>query len=146
MLCQCNQKLDATAVRFFEQAFADQPGLADDLGTGCRYDAACTAARAGCGQGKDAANLKPDEYDRLRGQALTWLRADLTARQKTLAKDPDKEGPEVRQKMRQWQQDPDFAGVRGDAALAKLPEAERQEWQKLWQEVEALERRAAESK
>jgi hypothetical protein len=33
--------------------------------------------------------------------------------------------------------------VRGPEALACLPEAERKEWQKLWQEVEALKRQAA---
>jgi hypothetical protein len=62
------------------------------------------------------------------------------------AKEPAQEGPAVRQTMQHWQQDTDFNGVRGDAALAKLPEAERQEWQKLWRDVEALERRAADSK
>jgi hypothetical protein len=45
--------------------------------------------------------------------------------------------------MRAWQRDEDLAGVRGDT-LAKLPEAERREWQKLWQEVEELRKRAAE--
>ena len=40
--------------------------------------------------------------------------------------------------MQHWQQDTDFAGVRGPEALAKLPEAERQEWQKLWAEVAEL--------
>jgi hypothetical protein len=39
--------------------------------------------------------------------------------------------------MQHWQQDEDFAGIRG-AALGQLPEAEREEWQTLWQEVEAL--------
>jgi hypothetical protein len=47
--------------------------------------------------------------------------------------------------MQRRQHDPDFAGVRGDA-LAELPEAERQEWQKLWDDVEALRKRAAEKK
>jgi hypothetical protein len=42
-----------------------------------------------------------------------------------------------------WLQDGDFAGVRGDKALAKFPEMERKEWQKLWQEVEVLRQRAA---
>jgi hypothetical protein len=37
--------------------------------------------------------------------------------------------------MRHWQNDPDFAGVRGAAALGKLPEAERPSWRKLWAEV-----------
>jgi hypothetical protein len=37
--------------------------------------------------------------------------------------------------MHHWQQDLDFAGVRGPVALAKLPEAEREPWEKLWKEV-----------
>jgi hypothetical protein len=32
--------------------------------------------------------------------------------------------------------------VRGPEALAKLPQAERKGWQKLWEEVEALRQRA----
>jgi hypothetical protein len=36
-------------------------------------------------------------------------------------------------------------GVRGAAALAKLPEAERRQRQQLWKGIEALERRAAAS-
>jgi hypothetical protein len=34
--------------------------------------------------------------------------------------------------MRHWQVDPDFAGVRGPEALARLDEAERQAWQHVW--------------
>jgi hypothetical protein len=44
--------------------------------------------------------------------------------------------------MRHWLRDVDFNGVRGPDALGNLPEAERQRWQQLWQDVEALERRA----
>ena len=46
--------------------------------------------------------------------------------------------------MRHWLRDDDFAGVRGPDALTRLPRAERSEWQKLWEQVEALGRRAAE--
>jgi hypothetical protein len=42
-------------------------------------------------------------------------------------------------------QNPDFAALRGQA-LAKLPEAERQDRQNLWDDVEALRKRAAEEK
>ena len=42
-----------------------------------------------------------------------------------------------------WQQDTDFAGVRGTEALAKLPEAEQADWTKLWQDVAALGKQAA---
>ena len=44
----------------------------------------------------------------------------------------------VRQALRYWQRDPAFAGVREQAALAKLPEAERDAWQRFWADVEAL--------
>jgi hypothetical protein len=44
--------------------------------------------------------------------------------------------------MQHWQGDADLTGVRGPEALSHLPEAERQEWQKLWEDVAALRRRA----
>jgi len=37
--------------------------------------------------------------------------------------------------MRHSLEDTDFAGVHGQQALAKLPEAEREPWQKLWDDV-----------
>jgi hypothetical protein len=39
------------------------------------------------------------------------------------------------------QRDTDFSGVRG-GGLGKLPEAERKEWQMLWDHAEALRKRA----
>jgi hypothetical protein len=39
--------------------------------------------------------------------------------------------------MQHWLQDRDFNGVRGTRALAKLPEAERAGWRKLWADVAA---------
>jgi hypothetical protein len=48
--------------------------------------------------------------------------------------------------MRQWQSDADLAGVRGGAALAKLPEGERKQWVKLWADVAALRERAAKAR
>ena len=38
-----------------------------------------------------------------------------------------------------------MAVVRSDAALAKLPEAERGPWRKLWTDVAALQARAKEA-
>ena len=58
-------------------------------------------------------------------------------------KDPTKAKIGVDYEMLQWQQSPSLACVRGEAARAKLPEAERREWQKLWEDVAELERRAA---
>ena len=143
-LCQqpC-KKLYVAAARFYTDAFAAEPKRADDLRTRVRYNAACAAALAGCGQGNDAAQLDAEERTRLRRQALTWLRADLTTWGQILEKQADQARPTVLKTMQHWQQDSDFAGVRGDA-LAKLPEAERKAWLKLWKEVEMLRERAEE--
>jgi hypothetical protein len=37
-----------------------------------------------------------------------------------------------------WKADSDLAGIRDEAALAKLPEAEREAFRSLWADVEAL--------
>src|SRR5262249_34945560 len=93
-LCQQPYKqLNAAAPRFYLEAFAAEPKLADDLGAGHRYNAACAAALAGCGQGKDADKLDEPERAHLRRQALTWLKAELTAWGTLLGKDPKKVGP-----------------------------------------------------
>jgi serine/threonine protein kinase/Flp pilus assembly protein TadD len=131
----------AAATRFFSEAVAADPKSVSNPADGRRYDAACAAALAGCGRGQDAAQLEPQEYGRFRGQALTWLRAELDAWTTLLVKTPEQARGEVAQKMAHWQKDADFAGVRG-AVLTKLPVAERTEWQKLWQDVEELRKRA----
>ena len=143
-LCQLPFKgLYAASVRFYRQAFAEKPQLADDLPARHRYNAACAAALAGCGRGQDANKLDTNERAGLRKQALDWLRADLKAYRQVMDKSADKAGPEIAQRMQDWLQDTDFTGVRGPAALDRLPEAERGDWQKLWEEVEALRQRAA---
>jgi serine/threonine-protein kinase len=120
-----------------------EPRLANDLAAGWRSNVACAAALAGCGQGADADKLDTQEHARLRQQALDWLRADLKAYRQMLEKSQGQAGPAIAKQMQHWLQDEDFVGVRGAEALARLPKGERQEWEKLWQEVEALRRRAA---
>jgi serine/threonine-protein kinase len=132
------QRRYGAAVRFYRDAFAEQPRLAEDFQRKFRYNAACTAALAGCGQGKDADKLGNEQRANLRQQALDWLRADLAACHKVLEGDRAKAATAVRQQMQHWLQDADFAGVRGPHALAKLPEAERSAWRKVWAEVEEL--------
>ncbi len=134
------QRRFAAAARYFAEALAAGSGPADDLVTEDRYDGACAAVLAGCGQGEDAAQLDHVEQTRLRRQALDWLRADLTAWGKFLEKQPDQARVRVPQELRFWQQDADLSGVRG-AALARLPEAERQAWQQLWNDVEQMLKR-----
>jgi tetratricopeptide (TPR) repeat protein len=141
-LCVRYKKRYAAAARFYADAFAAHPKVAEDLQAGHRYNAACAAALAGCGQGKDATRLEAKEKTQLRGQALTWLRADLALRGKQLTggKPPDRQP--AGQALRHWQKDPDLASVRNPKALAKLPEAERKEWEKLWAEVNAVLKKA----
>jgi tetratricopeptide (TPR) repeat protein len=143
LMCHECKQLHTAAARFYEDAFTEQPRLADDLAANHRYNAACAAATAGCGQGADADKLDSKERARLRQRALDWLRADVKGYGQVMQKSPDKDGPAIAQRMQHWLQDEDFAGVRGDKALAKLSEAERKDWQKLWQEVETLRQRAA---
>jgi tetratricopeptide (TPR) repeat protein len=140
------KKLYVASFHFYVDAFAGNPQFVDDLEHRHRYNAACVAALAGCGQGKDADQIDDNERPRLRRQALDWLRADLAAYRKMLDKEPVKPRSTIIQRIGNWQQEPDFAGVRGTEALAKLPERERAEWTKLWQDVAALGKQAAESK
>jgi hypothetical protein len=141
MLCQDTARFSA-ASRFYRDAFAHDARLADDLKVRHRYNAACAAALAGCRRGKDAENLSDEEQTRLRHQALAWLRADLKFWGQQLDKDFVKARGPVSQTMRHWQSDIDFAGVRGPEAQGRLPEGERQDWQKLWEEIELLRQRA----
>src|SRR5262249_28121405 len=130
-LCQRHRHRYAAATRFYAEAFAEQPALAARLDSH-RYNAACAAALAGCGQGEDAAGQSPAQLLAMRLRALTWLRADLDGWRRLLEKGPDTNCQLIARKMQHWQADLDFAGVRGKEALARLPEAERQAWQKLW--------------
>jgi hypothetical protein len=48
----------------------------------------------------------------------------------------------VQHMLRHWQTDPDLAGLREAATLAKLPEAERKRCRQFWAEVTQLLDRA----
>jgi serine/threonine-protein kinase len=134
-LCQQHRKLYAAAARFFSEAFAAEPKLAGGEPSPHRYNAACAASLAGCGQGSDAASLDDKERSRLRQQARDWLRAELEAWRRWLDKGPDRARAAAVQQLQHWLADPDFAGVRGEEALTRLPEGEWQAWQKLWADV-----------
>ncbi len=141
-LCRI-KALHAASARFYGQAFADQPPLAEDLRTGHRNNAACAAALAGSGAGKD--DPPPDEAGRakLREQALGWLRADLAAWARVLdgGNEPARKQA-VSRTLAHWKEDSDLAGIRDEAALAKLPEGEREAFRSLWRDVEALRKKA----
>jgi Tfp pilus assembly protein PilF len=89
-----------------------------------------TAAHAAVSQ--NAENERLEERAERRRQALGWLRANVD-----LASRLQSEGSVVPWSLKQWQMDPGLASVREPAKLAKLPAAEREEWQKLWADVAA---------
>ena len=135
-----------SAIRFFRNAFAEDPKLAIDINKGHRYNAACSAALAGTGQGKD--NAKPDEKERawLRQQALDWLRADLAAWSIMLDTDQPMIRETILQQLNHWKEDIDLAGIRDQDSLAKLPEAEQEALRKFWADVDQLLKTAKEAK
>jgi Flp pilus assembly protein TadD len=141
-ICQQHARRYAASARFYAEAFDAEPKLAGELDSH-RYNAACSAALAGCGKGEDTANLDVAERARLRRQALDWLRAELTAWRGRLDKEKGKARPAAAQALAHWRQDDDLAGVRGEPALAALPEAERGPWRALWADVAALLGRTA---
>jgi serine/threonine-protein kinase len=140
-LCHSKKGYVAAAAGFYAEAFAREKKLLGDQPSVLRSNAAGAAALAGCGQGKDAKSLDEKERPRLRRQALDWLRADLAAWRGVLEKEPARARLAAVNQLRHWQNDPDFAGVRGLIALAKLPEAERPAWRQLWADVEETLRR-----
>jgi eukaryotic-like serine/threonine-protein kinase len=141
-ICQLpRKKCYAAAVHFYDEAFAIEPERAGNRPSDARYNAACAAVLAGCGQGKDAEKLDAKARVRLRQRALDWLRAELAAWRNSLEQDRSK-AASVRGQLQHWLNDPDFAGVRGPAALGKLPETECAAWTRLWADVQALLERA----
>jgi tetratricopeptide (TPR) repeat protein/tRNA A-37 threonylcarbamoyl transferase component Bud32 len=145
-LCQMHKKHYAAAARFYAEAFEDKPDLAKNLRNALRYNAACAAALAGCGQGKDADKLEEKERARLRQQALDWLKADLALWEKVADNNNPKARDAVQQKMKHWQGDADLVGVREKDALEKLPEAERDDWRKFWDDVASVLKKVEEPK
>jgi serine/threonine protein kinase/Flp pilus assembly protein TadD len=120
------------AARLYAAAFAARPALADDPGGHNRYDAACAAARAAADPGADQARLGEAERAGLRRQGLDWLRADLAFRTR-----PRAGGKPAGEAPTSWRTDAALAGVRDQAALEKLSDDERREWQRLWADVAA---------
>jgi tetratricopeptide (TPR) repeat protein len=131
------------AVRFYDEAFTPlSPRTAPLIGAHS-YNAACAAALAGCGKGKDADQLDDKERAGLRRRALDWLRGNRESAERLLGRKPEM-APNLARALKHWLADPDLAGVRGPESLARFPEAERQAWQKLWKDISDLLKRARE--
>jgi len=135
-LCQTpRHKLYGQSARMYEQAFTVQPGLLDDLQWCNRYNAARASALAGCGKGEDEVKLDDAERARLRQQALTWLKADLSALIKLRSGATPEMRAAVDKRLRLWLIEPDLECVREANALSALPKEEQAEWRRLWEDL-----------
>jgi tetratricopeptide (TPR) repeat protein len=135
--CLTDKNAPAAAARLYADAFAAEPELANDLQAGDRFVAARATARAGCGQGNDAAFMDEPGRSRWRKQALAWLEADFLIWQKMAAGDGDDRAA-VQEALRRWRRDHDLAGLREEMALDRLPDDESSAWRALWANVTAL--------
>jgi tetratricopeptide (TPR) repeat protein/serine/threonine protein kinase len=131
----------AAAARLYADAFSADAKLAENLKAAHRYKAACAAALAAAGKGKDTNQLDEKERAHLRKLALEWLRADLTLSGKRL-EESKADRQATRQIFQHWQSDTDLAGVRDAAALQKLPAEELEAWRQLWADVAQLLKKA----
>jgi serine/threonine-protein kinase len=146
-LCQQPYKrLFVSSARLWENAFASEPGLANDLKAGHRYNAACAAALAAAGQGPQAGKLTDEQRSSWRKQALAWLQADLTLWAKQAETAGAASQVMAQRTLRHWQSDPDLAGVRDPAALARLSAEEREACRALWAQVAKLLDRVGDAK
>jgi tetratricopeptide (TPR) repeat protein len=145
LICS-NQKRFVLSARYWAWALEADPTLGDDRRFQYRFSAACTAVMAAAGKGQDEA--PPDATSRadLRRQALRWLTVDLEIWSQMLASGSPRDRNLVHRAMRQWRKDTDLVSVRDAKGLASLPDAERLNWLALWVEVDALIRKAGETK
>jgi serine/threonine-protein kinase len=132
----------AAAARLYAEALVAGGEDQEKLKAWHRYGAACCAARAGCGQGEDAASLGEKERTRWRTQAREWLRAELVWHAQRLQSGTPADRGEAQQQLQRWLTDAHLVGVRDAEAMAKLPAEERAEWTKLWAEVKALRKKS----
>ena len=122
------------AIDHFQQALRLNPKLAvSQVGLSATIsDATRTVLRAAAGQDSEKGRLDESERTRLRLQALGWLRAYLE-----LAIKLQDSGERAGWSPASWQTDSALASVRDPVELAKLPAAEREQWQLLWADVAA---------
>jgi tetratricopeptide (TPR) repeat protein len=120
------------AIDHLQQAVSIEPKSAwahSSLGVAL-YGAAGAAVQAAAGTGSEKVPLGEAERADKRRQALAWLRASL---EQTIKLRND--GKVEAGSLAAWHTDPALASVRDPAALAMLPDAEREQWQRLWADV-----------
>jgi tetratricopeptide (TPR) repeat protein len=121
--CAAFEKRFALATRFIEQGIKDDPHLLDDWMKVAHL--AGWAVQASAGHGSDTSTVPLVFRERYRQQALNWIRESIRRTQEGAGAGMGFYFSTIR----------DFAPVRDKEELAKLPVAERAEWEKLWTEI-----------
>jgi WD40 repeat protein/serine/threonine protein kinase len=134
-----DHKQFARAARLWAEALAGEGKLGDDRQTHYRYGAIRAAVLAADGQALGEPPLDDTAKAKLRGQALHWLRVELTAWRKFLDASSAQARPNMMRDPSDWKQDPDLASIRDDSALARLPADERKAFAQLWADVARLD-------
>jgi hypothetical protein len=134
----CETKRYVVATKLWAKALEADPKLGDENARQYRYLAARAVALAAAGQGLDEPPLDGAAKARLRRQALAWFKSELLAWKRVFRIIEPGNKELVAKHMAHWKQDPELTSIRDEKELAKLPEDERNEWQSLWADVEAL--------
>jgi serine/threonine protein kinase/Tfp pilus assembly protein PilF len=132
--CILAKGLHLEAARFYAEGFSDRP----DLKEPGLYNAACAAAVVSTGPLSAARQLDEAEKARWRKQAIDWLRENLALYAGKLETADTAAAAELRKLLLHWKKDPDLAGLREPAAIAMLPESEREACLQLWADLERL--------
>ena len=74
----------------------------------------------------------------LRQSALDWLRADLASHRAQVAGSDACAAGEALAALASWRCDPLWASFRRGAEFEQLPAAERDAWNTLWRDVDAV--------
>jgi tetratricopeptide (TPR) repeat protein len=122
----------ADAAALYDLVLKADPARGKEENGGYYFAAACAAVMA-AGKGKNAG-----EHAALRTQGLQWLQTSLALKQQPRAKDAMQALHRDQWRLMCWKQKPELISVRGEEALARLPEAERDGWRKLWADVDAF--------
>ena len=135
-LCQLSRVARYTsAVELYSAAFAANPALAGDGRNELRRIAARAALKARTNLDKDRSPTSQADQTRMRSLALEWMLADLAFWKKEIQSAQAKERGAARAVLYGWQFDPEYAVIREQAELAKLPEPEQSNWRQFWNEV-----------
>jgi tetratricopeptide (TPR) repeat protein/tRNA A-37 threonylcarbamoyl transferase component Bud32 len=133
--CQ-DKSLNLTSAQLYKDAFAADPEMSGSKYADYRYRAACAAALAGCGKGKDAGTLSIAERKQWRSQALVWMKSDLGEYEHSFT-DAVRTRLILRTALTSWRSNPDLAEVRDPGNLQSLDPEEREQWSAFWKRVDS---------